>query len=345
MKTIRNEKGSVLVFVTLMIVLLLIMIGMGLDTGHLAYVRSLGQPAVDAAALAAASAIPTNDPALVKSRAAAFNAAPGNPGTGNNYLNSRKNLIGENNVTLVQYDSVKNTITPATGVGPHSVGNANAVRVALEETNPYGGASGAPMNTPLFLTPLLNLLGASSPGSANVNVSAVARIQGLAGMPIVVADNICGTDATLNFQGGGNAGWETYHIANASASVIRDMWDSMKNCGGQPAVDIGYCGYMNNGVISNIFNKNIKDLHQADPSACYLIPVVDHKVIANGNFNQCSKIIDWARLCLHQTDPFNKQGSQKGQLRGRVTCGQSIYTSKDTQCYVPSLVRDTKSGM
>ena len=53
MKRLDNENGTVIIFATLMIVLLLIMVGMGLDTGHLVYIRSQGQPAVDAAAIAA----------------------------------------------------------------------------------------------------------------------------------------------------------------------------------------------------------------------------------------------------------------------------------------------------
>jgi Flp pilus assembly protein TadG len=346
MQCIRNENGAVLVFITLMIVLLMILVGMGLDTGHLAYIRSQGQPAVDAAALSAASAIPTNNPALVKSRAAALNYGAGNPGTGNNYLDSPHNLIADNNITLIHFDQTANPqIQLATGVTSTSVGDANGVRVALESTNPYGGPVGAPIKSPLFLTPLFNFMGIKSAGTTNVSVSAVARIQGLAGMPIAVADNICGTNATLNFQGGGNSGWETYYVSNASATVIRDLWDAIDKCEGQPPVDVGYCGNLNNGVISNIFNKNIQDMYNADPSRCYLIPVVDHNVISNGNFNQCSNIVDWAKLCLDAKDPFNKTGSQKGQLRGTVTCGQSVYTSRDTSCYVPNLVRDTKSGM
>jgi hypothetical protein len=346
MQCVRNENGAVLVFITLMMVLLMVLVGMGLDTGHLAYIRSQGQPAVDSAALSAASAVPTGDPALVKARAAAFDPGAGNPGTGNNYLDSTHNLITDNNVSLIHFDQTADPqIRLATGVTSTSVGDANGVRVALENTNPYGGTVGAPMKSPLFLTPLFNLLGVQTPTTTNVSVSAVARIQGLAAMPIAVADTLCGTNATLNFQGGGSAGWETYYISNASATVIRDLWDSIGNCGGQPAVDIGYCGNLNNGVISNIFNKNIQDMYNADPSRCYLIPVVDHNVIANGNFNQCSNITDWAKLCLDAKDPFNKTGSQKGQLRGTVSCGQSVYSTKDTQCYVPSLVRDTKSGM
>ena len=40
MNSAKNERGSVLVFITLMIVLLMVMVGMGLDTGHLAFIRS-----------------------------------------------------------------------------------------------------------------------------------------------------------------------------------------------------------------------------------------------------------------------------------------------------------------
>jgi uncharacterized membrane protein len=52
-----NDRGSVIVFVTLIITLLLVMVGIGLDTGMLTYVRSQAQPAADAAALAEASGL------------------------------------------------------------------------------------------------------------------------------------------------------------------------------------------------------------------------------------------------------------------------------------------------
>ena len=59
MSRANNEKGGVIVFMTFMIVLLMIMVGMGLDTGYLTYTRSQGQAAVDAAALAAVSGLPS----------------------------------------------------------------------------------------------------------------------------------------------------------------------------------------------------------------------------------------------------------------------------------------------
>ena len=105
MQAVKNERGYALIFVTVMIVLLLIMVGMGLDTGHLAYVRSQGQPAVDSAALAAASAIPSGNWSTVTDRAAKFNPGGTNPGTGNNYLDSPSNKINQKNVTLVKYDN------------------------------------------------------------------------------------------------------------------------------------------------------------------------------------------------------------------------------------------------
>jgi len=343
MQSIKNERGAVIVFVTLIIVLLLVMVGMGLDTGHLAYVRSQGQPAVDAAALAAASAIPSGNKPTVEDQAAQFNSGATTPGPGNNYVDSPNNQIRRKNVTLIHYDPATRTITPASGVAGASVGNANGARVALENSNPYGGTPGTAMTAPLFLTPLLNLLGMTTPGTANVSVSAVAVIQALPGLPIVVTNSLCGTNATLDFQSGGTAGWETYYIDNASTDQVRNLWDALPFCSGQPLVDIGYCGNVANGVNNTIVNATLKPMFQADPKACYLIPVVK----AGGNINQCRTITDWASFCPDCkpngdcTDAF----AGNGQLHGTVTCGQSIWTSRDTKCYVPSLVRDTISGM
>src|SRR5687767_15296716 len=98
MQPLKNQQGYALVFMTLMIVLLMIMVGMGLDTGHLAYIRSQAQPAVDAAALAAASAVHTGDTTQVENRAKAFNST-------NNYLDSPNNQIDIPNITYVNYDA------------------------------------------------------------------------------------------------------------------------------------------------------------------------------------------------------------------------------------------------
>ena len=179
----KNERGSVLVFVTLMMVLLFVIVGMGLDTGNLAYIRSQGQPAVDAAALAAVNALPTLDINQVNNRAAELNYDSTSK-MGNNYLDSSKNKIGKNNVTLVNYNNATGDITY---VDPANIATANGVRVAMESTNPYDGAAPAtPMKSPLFLTPLLNLMGQNTKGTENVSVSAVAVLTAIPGMPVAI---------------------------------------------------------------------------------------------------------------------------------------------------------------
>jgi Flp pilus assembly protein TadG len=337
MQSLKNERGYALVFATLMVVLLLIMVGMGLDTGHLAYVRSVGQPAVDAAALAAASAIPSGDWSKVTDQAAKFNPGGTNPGVGNNYLDSPNNKINQHNVTLVKYDKATGAIT----TDGANINNANGARVALENANPYGGTAGKAIKAPLFLTPLFNLFGQTINNTTDVSVTAIAVNQALPGLPIVVLDSLCTAPppVILNFQTGGasTAAWETYYIENASTSEVRDLWRALPFCAGQPSIDIGFCGNVANGVNETIVNEILKPMFKADPDFCYLIPVTKQ----GGNFNQCQPITDWARFCPDKTDAF----PATGKLKGTVTCGQSTWTSRDTKCYVGRLFRDKTSGM
>jgi Flp pilus assembly protein TadG len=344
MQSVKNERGSVLIFGTLIIVLLLIMVGMGLDTGHLAYVRSQGQPAVDAAALAAAAAIPTGNMTTVTDQAAKLN--PGGariPVAGKTYRAVPTNKIGTNNVTLVKYNNVTGTfITSGVTVDPSAPASvrANGVRVALENNNPHGGTAGAAMKSPLFLTPLFNLFGQTTSNTADVSTSAVAVIRALPGLPIVVVKDLCDKGTVLlDFQSGGKstAGWETYYIENASTSEVRALWEALPFCSGQPIVDVGYCGNMANGVNETIVNGHLKPMFKAEPERCYLIPVIKQ----GGNFNQCQTITDWASFCPDKIDPF----PATGMLKGTVTCGQTTWDSRDTKCYVPFLIRDAKSGM
>ena len=112
-----NNHGSILVFVTLAITLLLIMVGMGLDTGMLSYVRSQAQPAVDAAALAAVSGLVSGQ-AEVETRVAAYNAT-------NDYTGQTASSLGATNITPIFYNGSSIELAA-------SYGAANGVRVGLE---------------------------------------------------------------------------------------------------------------------------------------------------------------------------------------------------------------------
>ena len=334
MHAINNERGSVLVFVTLSIVLLLVMVGMGLDTGHLVYVRAQGQAAVDAAALAAASAIPTGSATEVNDRAAAFNSK-------NNYADSSQNLITDKNITYVQYSPTDGSITTS-GV---SIANANGVRVALETTNPHTGANPATaMISRVFLMPLLNLFGHNVDDTANLSVSAVAVIKAAPGLPIAIEEARCTAPNPQKLLQSSsqtdNSGYTTYWINNASASEIKALLKSANTCGGGiPSVGVGFPTQLNNGQISSVYS-DFEDVFKAHPGHCYLIPVVRN----GSNWNQTEKIIDFAKFCPDAKNPVVKNGSDK-YLSGTVTCGQNPYTTKDVSCYVPTLVRDVKSGM
>ncbi len=170
MQAIGNQRGSIIVFVTIMIVVLLIMVGLGLDTGQLTYVRNQGQAAVDAAALAAVSGLPTRIAEQVEGRAAGFKLK-------NTYVESPTNKIGSSNISYVRYDFTTNNILP----GPTTIANANGVRVALEQAT-----GGSEITTPVFLTPLMNLFGTKTSGTMDVNVSAVAVITETPSLPIAL---------------------------------------------------------------------------------------------------------------------------------------------------------------
>jgi Flp pilus assembly protein TadG len=334
MHFINNERGSVLVFVTLSIVLLLIMVGMGLDTGHLVYVRAQGQAAVDAAALAAASAIPTGSSTQATDRATAFNSK-------NNYADSSNNWISDKNITYVQYSPTDGSINTS-GV---SIANANGVRVALETSNPHTGANAATaMISRVFLMPLLNLFGHDVDNTANISVSAVAVIKAAPGLPIAIEQARCGqTSPQKLLQSSSqtdNSGYTTYWINNASASVIRDLLKNAKTCGGGiPSVGKGFPTNLNNGQISGVYS-DFDDVFKDDPNQCYLIPVVQDK----SNWNQTEPILDFAKFCPDAKEPVVKKGNDK-YIYGTVTCGQNPYNTSNVSCYVPTLVRDVKSGM
>jgi Flp pilus assembly protein TadG len=343
MVAINNERGSVLVFVTLMIVLLLVMVGMGLDTGQLAYVRSQGQPVVDAAALAAASALPSGDDATVQGRATAFNAK-------NNYLGSSNTQHLQNSsVTFIQYNKATGTITKVANAAA-----ANGVRVAMEDTNPYGGTTSGSMVSPLFLTPLFKMFGNSSaPNTQPVAVSATAIIEGIPALPLAIGGcpppdsctSVNGNTATgCNlFQSNNNvdnSGWTTYTIGSANSNLIRQLIHNNGNCGSVPPVSIGTCINLQNGQDTAAL-KELKDVYvdSANPpnGGCGLIPVIT----TNVTFNQCSPILSWAKLCITS---IKATGNPK-TITGSLTCNVSNIGPTATSCYVPRLVRDATSGM
>ena len=330
-----------MVFVTLTITLLLIMVGMGLDTGMLSYVRSQAQPAVDAAALAAASGLVLGQ-AEVESRIAAYNAT-------NDYTGQTGSSLGASNLTPIIYNGSSIELAA-------SYGTANGVRVGLEAagSNPYASNTKSSIVSPLFLTPLLNLMGASAPATSNLNVTATAVLQARPQLPFTIVTCTVG-----NFTGSwsqtpsttDNSAFTSFTLGSANVNTMRDMVSA--NCGAIPPVGIGSCININNGQDTPVLQEIIKAFGPTkapftdppkDPEDCFLVPVIPD-VPVGANLNKCRPMESLARLCItHVNAPGQPNFSPPMSISGRITdCNVPLYAV--TQCSVPVLVRDTKSGM
>jgi Flp pilus assembly protein TadG len=335
-----NERGSVIVFVTLMITLLLVMVGMGLDTGMLAYVRSQTQPAVDAAALAAASGL-IGGQSEVENRVAAYNSV-------NGYTGQSSSTLGDSNVIPILYNG--STIESTT------YGSANGVRVGLEKagTNPYAANKESSVICPLFLTPLFNLMGLSAPTSGNLNITATAVLQKKPELPVALVECTVGnftaswsqTPSTTD-----NSAFTSFTLSSANVNTMRNLVSA--SCSTIPPVGINSCINLNNGQATPVLQEIIKVHGPAkapfrdpprDPEDCFLVPVIPNAPV-DGNLNQCRPMKALARLCITKVNaPGQPNFSPPMSISGRITdCNASPYGVGT--CSVPVLVRDIKSGM
>jgi len=325
-----NNRGSVIIFVTLMITLLLIMVGIGLDTGMLTYVRSQAQPAVDAAALAAASGL-LGGQTEVEARVAAYNST-------NKYVGQPGSTLGASNITPIVYDG--SSIQVAT------YGTANGVRVGLEKagTNPYTANTESSVVSPLFLTPLLNLMGFAAPAQANLNLTATAVLQNRPELPIAIVGCTVG-DATLSWSQTpsptDNSAFTRFTFGSANVNLMTDLVSA--NCSTIPPVDIGSCINLNNGQDTPVLQEILKAYGPfkdppKDPEDCFLVPIIPNAPV-DANINKCRPMQGLARMCISQ---IKATGSPKF-VAGKIT-GCYLNWGVST-CSVPVLVRDTKSGM
>ena len=341
METAKNQRGSVLVFVTIMIVLLLVMVGLGLDTGQLTYVRNQGQAAVDAAALAAVSALPSRNAAQVEGRAAGFN-------TTNNYVESPTNIIGSANVSYVKYDFAAQDIIP----GTWTINDANGVRVALEQAS---GSSA--ITTPVFLTPLMNLFGTKTSGTQDVSVSAVAVIKSVPSIPITLWQGQCpATDGEIatgvkiqmqhpdpNGSGVENACWTTFFDCSSGAPDIKAGFTTAQECSGgglTQGVSIGSMICQNRGQVNTVMKSADQFFFTDYPNRWWLIPVIG----GGGNCDpqNPTAVTKWAKI--YPTD-IVRTGFPK-YITANVVCGMNLDQDPESSlCFSHRLVREKAKNM
>jgi Flp pilus assembly protein TadG len=319
MNRLNNNQGSVIVFVTLIITLLLVMVGIGLDTGMLTYVRSQAQPAVDAAALAAASGL-LGGQTEVEARVAAYNST-------NNYVGQSGSPLGASNVTPILYDG--SSIQAAT------YGTANGVRVGLEKagTSPYTANTESSVVSPLFLTPLLNLMGFTAPAQANLNITATAVLRGVPELPVALKG--CSTgQKILDLQPDPteNACLTSYTMSPSSKPTMVDM---IKECA-IPPVDVNTWIDMNNGGVMPVFNAIEAEYGPFNGTQCFIVPVISPAATCSGS-GTTAPIESFARICINARDKLT--------MDVRVDSCDVDLVRVATRCSKPVLVRDKASGM
>ena len=221
-------------------------------------------------------------------------------------------------------------------------------------SNPYTANTKSSIASPLFLTPLLNLMGYSAPGTANLNVTATAVLQARPQLPFTIVGCTVGTFTASWSQTPSttdNSAFTSFTLPSANVNTMRDMVSA--SCGTIPPVGIGSCINLNNGQDTPVLQEIIKAFGPRnapftdppkDPEDCFLVPVIPDAPVG-GNLNQCRPMQSLARLCITNVNaPGQPDFSPPMSISGRITdCNVPIYGV--TQCSIPVLVRDTKSGM
>jgi hypothetical protein len=305
MNTINNDRGIAIIYVTLFLMVLgILFFALGIDIGWMTYVKTQGQAAADASALAGAAAIPavnsSGSPAKANEMAALFN-------TNNTVMNQAAGISASD--VQVCDGSPSSPVCPASDLS-----TAGGVKV----TKTY--------NTPLFFTRFLNGV-----GSTNISVSATAWLGGLAGirpdLPVVLCGEAVGFDpsapegsncdpaATLTFNPNGTdtAGYWNYPANdNMNASTCKDYVENPSHI---PNINVNDIIDTNNGVANSCL-KDIDDKYAScTPAKCALaadhpdrkactavIPIID----CPNSINKDVPVKGFASLCITAVESQGK---------------------------------------
>ena len=303
METLKNNRGTVLIYVTVFLALMTLLTGLAIDVGWMAYVRTQSQAAIDSAALSGAAAIPdynkdgTTD--QIEARVNALNSS-------NTVMNQAAGINGSQlsqggDAEVVTYNAGTDSIT-----APANPAAANGVRV------------GKGFNTPLFFARLLN---GGDPTTINVSATAVIRMK-----PSLPVDLVCdpnnpgcppppGSPITLRIMDltqspspSDNSSFTSYYIQNASADELKNL---VENPGSIPCLTMGDPIELANGQdnsvmkkIENAFNNNKYD-HDLNPATPPAWPVIIPVVSTNSNPNQTRPLIGflWISITNVTTNP------------------------------------------
>jgi hypothetical protein len=320
MRLLRNSRGIAIVYVTLFLMVLgILFFALGVDIGWMAYVKTQGQAATDASALAGAAAIPNVNSTSTTTMAETLATAP-------EFDNS--NTVMQAAAGIVATDVVVCDGNPASPTCPAAdLTKAGGVRV----TKTY--------NTPLIFTRLLN--GAPS---TNISVSSIAWLGSPAGLGPTLPITLCrqqiytgtpptcitGTDVDLNPNNQDNGAYWNFDASDPNSTsqptpTGTQCPDWVLNPDHIPYISIDQYIGLNNGQITNCMQEIRQRFNSCSPSDCpadpaqqnpacvVILPVID----CAGSIVQQEPVKEFAAMCI--TDVRATPASQ-AYIRGELTC-------------------------
>jgi Flp pilus assembly protein TadG len=306
MNALKNKRGAVLIYVTLMTIVMLLFIAFAINEAWLVYAKNLAQRSVDAAALSGTAGILKynidGSTDQIEARVSSFNAS-------NTVLNQSAALTGRlgsgGDTQVVVYNPANNSIS-----NPTSFREVNGVRV----TKAY--------DIPLPFAPFDG--GVSK--SLSVTATAVLREKGT--LPLVLfctpseLPSACPAGGTFELlpgnrpQPGDKVAYTSYTITNSSETVLRNLVNNpdtipclIATMGEQIQVHNGQVpGAMKE--IKKAFDRN-KTTDLSSPTGVswpVLLPVV-YLSFSNSGADQQSFIARFAPVKITEvTDPGNLTG-------------------------------------
>ena len=257
-RSLRDERGSAILFTTGMLFMLLAFVGIAVDIGYLTTAHGEVQRSLDAAALAGAGNLGFNDTVFPTVRSVAANFALlnpyRNPNGGTIALNQNSGNATNGNIVLGIYNGVTGTFTPS--VDGTMV---NAVRCQYSTTIPtsflrFAGVQTLPINA---MATAVSNPPSTIPPTACLFPIAVTQCPFASGGSYGAAG--CGqpmstfTNATVNTAAWLGPAPGVGPNNNNIIDAIQAAYAGGTNCFGTP-LDAGEEGEVNNGQFGNVFN-------------------------------------------------------------------------------------------
>ncbi len=328
MHVLKSKRGIAIIYVTLFLLVLgMMFVALGIDVGLLAFVRSQGQTATDAAALRAAAAIPNYNIAgsagLVHAMASNINS--------NNTVFNRSADISAGDIALCEGDPDSNP-NCVPGSGPYPT-PARGVQV----TKTY--------SIPLFFSRVLN-----NGDNANITVSSTAWIGGPMGLyptlPVVLCGQqlgfdfstglSCDPDYTSSFtpDGTDNSGYWFGLGESTDSDVCKARVNGSQDV---PYISVGDEIELKNGQDNNCHKAIENRFAGCDEAACngggapnangktvddctVFVPIID----CPQTINNQDTVAGFAAICIRDVNSKGRDKYIEGQTRCGVTAPNSV---------------------